>query len=426
MHAGPHRKKFHLLHAAQAVPALLWALALTAVIVWTAFSRPGWDVSVIDNAMREVAAGRDPYADGVTQLTRYHDGLQKAPKQDPPFIYVYPPITLPALSVIERLPAWTSHTLYWVAYAASTLALLWVGMQFVGSDERHYFDRLAPVAVFFPGLLVDGTVLSGNIATIFYAAVLLSALHGWRRRAWHWFYLVVLIASCVKGPFLLFALLPALSARRQWVYASLTLAAGAAIVALQTMLWPGMFKNYLRATDLMFRYSHDFGCGPAGLLGDFLSAHGISYSPASEVFYALYAVPLFAILVYLSKKYLSGAFAMEHWVPVMLVGLTLLNPRIIEYDVAPVTIPLALIGWRFLRTFTPARYAAFFFFALFILANGAASYSWELRKLVDGPLIVVLFAVGCWTLLRNSRSSPSRAARDSAPLPSTEHGMAGA
>ena len=37
---------------------------------------------------------------------------------------------------------------------------------------------------------------------------------------------------------------------------------------------------------------------------------------------------------------------MEEWVPVMSIGVVLLYPRIMEYDVAPVTLFLAIVVWR--------------------------------------------------------------------------------
>jgi hypothetical protein len=146
---------------------------------------------------------------------------------------------------------------------------------------------------------------------------------------------------------------------------------------------------------------------------------GIPYSPAGLIFYLCYAIPLFAVLLYLSKKYLRGSISLNQWVPVLLVGVILLNPRIMEYDVAPITLPLALIAWRFLARFnTPAK-AVLYLGLFFAIANGIASYSWYVRKLVDAPLVVAVFVAGCWTLWRQPGEATSPAISLAHAVPDT-------
>jgi hypothetical protein len=379
-----------------------WVLVLAAMPVWIAFDPPGWDLAIYHTAIRALAAGHDPYADAIAIQQLFHSQIALHPTDAPPYSYVYSPITLPLLRLIGALPAWLSSA-YWLVYLAGVLTQVWVGMQAVETNERRYFIYLTPVAAFFPGLLANGIVLSGNVAYILYALVFLAAIYGWRHSSWHWFYLAILAASCVKAPLLSLVVIPILSARRQWVPASITTATGIALFAMQPLIWPTLFKHYLQAVELQFSYNRDFGCSPAGLFSGFLYDRRIPYSPASLIFYLCYAIPLFALLVYLSRRFLRGSFSLKQWLPVLLVGVVLLNPRLLEYDVASLTLPLALIAWRFFASFTTPPKIIPLFSLLFVVTNCFGFYSWNVWKLTEGPLLVTLFLAGSWNLLRLSR-----------------------
>jgi hypothetical protein len=386
----------------------MWVAVVIAVAIWTHLELPGWDVRVYVAAIHSLRAGHDPYADAMAIQQAYHDQSVHT-DGDPPYSYVYSPVTLPLLRAIGRIPLWLSGSVYWPLYVLAALGQIWIAMRFTGDSERKYFLYLAPAAAFFPGMLQNGTILSGNIAYILYAAVYCSALVGWRRGSWTWFYAATLAASCVKAPLLSLVVIPVLSARKQWFSAGLTTVAGVALFVAQPLIWPSLFRNYLKAVDLQFLYNKDFGCSPAGLFSDALYRMGIPYSPAGLIFYLCYAIPLFAVLLYLSKKYLRGSISLNQWAPVLLVGVILLNPRIMEYDVAPITLPLALIAWRFFARFNATARAVLSLGLFFAITNGIASYSWYVRKLVDAPLVVAVFVAGCWTLWRQPEEATSPA-----------------
>jgi len=92
---------------------------------------------------------------------------------------------------------------------------------------------------------------------------------------------------------------------------------------------------------------------------------------------------------------------------VLLVGVILLNPRLIEYDVAPLALPLALIGWRALQRVAGAARGVWIAVALFAVANAMALSSWSLRKAMDGPLLVIFFVMGSYTLIREAAYPPA-------------------
>ncbi len=382
-------------------------LVFAAIPVWIALTTPGWDVAIYHSAMRALAAGHDPYADAIAIQNVFHSQLALHPHAEPPYSYVYSPLTLPLLRAIGAFPLWLSGSVYWLAYFAAVLAQIWVGMQAVEENERRFFFYFAPVAAFFPGLLANGIVMSGNIAYLLYAAVLLTAILGWKRGSWHWFYGITLAASCVKAPFLSVLAIPLLSARRQWIPACITAVAGIGLFAMQPLIWPTLFRHYLQAVELQFSYNRDFGCSPAGLFSGVLFDHHIPYSPAGFIFYLCYAIPLFSFLFYLSRQFLQGRFSLKQWIPVLLTGVIFLNPRLLEYDVAPLALPLALIGWRFLASFKLSSKTITCLLLLYAIANGIGLYNWDLRKLLDGALLVLFFVAGSWTLLQHRNSQPA-------------------
>jgi hypothetical protein len=358
---------------------LLWAFAFVAIPVWVHFEPPFWDVAVYANAIHSLRLHHDPYADAIAVQRIFHSTLALHPHAVPPYSYVYSPLTLPALALIGSLPFWLSGAIYGLAYIAGSLAQVFVGLDAAEETERRLFIFLAPAALFFPALLENNTILSGNVAYILYGAILAAALIGWRRNSWLTFYLVTLAASCLKAPLLSVLVIPVLSARRQWVPAGIT----------------------------AFSFNHDFGCSPASILSDYLWDHNLPYSPASILFFLTYALPLLGMLFYLSRRFLRGEFTLRQWMPVLLIGVILLNPRVKEYDVAPLTLPIALILWRFFAALTRAsgkvRWTALCFVGFFIGTNALACSPLDnIWLLTAAPQIVFCFVIGSWTLLHQA------------------------
>jgi hypothetical protein len=379
---------------------ILWMLVLAVFPVWMHFDKPGWDVAIYAKGMHDAAAGLDPYAQAMAVQRAYHatHGLQIG--SAPPYSYVYSPLTLPLLRMIARLPESLSGSFYWLLYAAGALMQIWVSMRFIQRSERRVFAYVAPLTLFFPGLLANGTIESGNIAYLLYAMAFCAAIYGWRRGNWWWFFAAVLLASCVKLPLLSLIVIAPLSARRQLLPAVSTAATGLFLFGMQSVLWPSLFQHYLQAVELQFSYNRDFGCSPAGLFSAIRFDRGLPYAPASYFIYLAYALPLLGCMIYLSRRFLRGDFALNQWAPLLLVGTIMLNPRLLEYDVAPLTLPLGLLAWRWISNLRRFRTAAAICAASFLLvANCLSIYSWEIRKQIDGPLLVGLFLAGVWTLL---------------------------
>jgi hypothetical protein len=310
-------------------PVWLWLGAVGAIVGMAIFLPFGWDAK--------------DYLSALHQYSDYVSGHAS-------FSLAYSPLfMIPVLSAARLLPLWLAIVLFAFAYLSGWLAQVWVGMQFATPGERKILRCVAPVIAFFPGLLVSDVIVSGNLAYILYGLMLAAAAFGWKRQRWMWFYLAVLVAACVKVQLLTMLAIPLLCGKRQFMRATLTGAAGLGLYALQFRLWPEAFQAYLGSLKVMSQSSRDFGCGPAGNLARVLQNLGLPYETPCIVFYAAYAIVLFLILLSLSKLYREQRVSFENWAPVMLLGVVLLNPRILTYDVAAVSLPMALVAWRCLR-----------------------------------------------------------------------------
>jgi hypothetical protein len=145
-----------------------------------------WDVAIYHRAMEAVHVGLDPYATGLERQYAAHAAGKHA------FTYVYPPLTLPVLRALNLFPVWLVALLYWAAYAASYAALLWAVTQFFRPQERAVMEYFVPLVIFFPSLMPDEVILSGNVAYIFYGLLFAATIAAWKRGSWRWFYLAVL------------------------------------------------------------------------------------------------------------------------------------------------------------------------------------------------------------------------------------------
>ncbi len=328
---------------------LVW-LIVAITVTAMAFSGPsGWDTQVYWNAVQSVHRSGDPYADGITAQQGFHNHPPADPSQHPPMTYVYSPGTLPLLRLLTFIPGWLLGPVYWCAVVAGFLLQLWACFQLATAKERRWLVYILPLAALFPGLLCSDVILSGNVAYILYGIVLAAAVPGWKRNKWLWFYSAVLVASICKAPLLTLLAFPVLVGKRQWIPAGITGATGSLLFAGQVLLWPDYFREYLVAVRLQFDWNHDFGFSPVGILGKMLWSPGQSHSSATTIFYLAFATALGTLLLALGHRVRCRGLSREMWVPVALVGTVLLSPRIKEYDIAAISIPMLLIALRSLQ-----------------------------------------------------------------------------
>jgi hypothetical protein len=302
------------------------------------------------------------------------------------------------------------------AYFSGWLIQLWAGMQCATPEERRILRYVAPVIAFFPCLLVSDVIASGNLAYILYGLILGTAALGWRRGHWNWFYLAVLAAACAKVQLLTMLAIPLLCGRRQWMRSILAGAVGVSLYALQSRIMPHSFHLYMNSVKALSGSRRDFGCAPVGNLARLLQDLGMAYVKPCIVFYAGYALGMFVILYSLSGLYRERRVSFESWAPVMLLGVVLLNPRILPYDFAAVSLPIALVAWRMVRGDGGAGAAGawprWIGAGLVLLAMNvfvAGDHRWApmlTDELLEMSLLLAVFAGGVRGLLREAAIGP--------------------
>ena len=329
--------------------ALFWTAAAIALAAMAYTGAVGWDAKGYWKAVQSVHRNSDPYAEDIVALQNFHERLTTNPAEPRPWVYVYSPLTLPLLRALGVFPGWFVGLLYTVAVAAGAAIQLWAGFQMADERERRWLVFVLPAVVFFPGVVTDDVILSGNVAYLLYGGMLLGATAGWKRGQWTWYYIAVLIASIFKTPFLAFLAFPVLIDARQWIRSGMTAVAGVLIFAVQAGIWPGLFREYLKSLLLVFDWLHDFGFGPASVLGLYLWRRGRPTATPTTVLFVICAGVIGIALLALAGRVRKWNLPREAWIPVAFVGTALLNPRVMKYDLAAITVPMLLIGARVLR-----------------------------------------------------------------------------
>ncbi|MDE3105431.1 MAG: hypothetical protein KGK08_09680, partial [Acidobacteriota bacterium] len=198
-------------------------------------------------------------------------------------------------------------------------------------------------------------------------------------------------------------LIPAMLRRRKFLSLIPICAIGLLVFYLQSVFWPLYFEHYLESINLMFKLNHDFGCGPVGILETILAQHGIGYMRIGEIAYAFYSISMLGILLFLAHLYSRGKIAFLDWMPILIVGVILLNPRLIEYDVAAMTIPLAVLLVRiFKKNGVRSPSSSLWIFSL-LFANITGVVNWTWRKIDDGILIMAIFTSSIIMLFQRTR-----------------------
>jgi len=329
--------------------ALLWIGAGCSVLGMAIFLPVGWDLSVIQQAMKDLREGVNPYVAELARLDAMSVGAHTYN------VYVYPPLTLRFLRLANFFPTAHGHILYWLAYAVGFGCQLWAGFHLALPREQRILQYALPFVVFFPGFMPNEVILSGNVAVPILGAVLAASVRGWKRNQWSWFYFSVLAGSLFKPPFLILLAIPLLAGRMQVLKSAAAAALGVLLFAAQKLLWPAEFLQYMRVMQVesSLRYSaghvESFGFSAAGVLASSMKAMGKPYGAPSAVFFLGYISVLFARLIYVGWHYRRGRIGGATCMTVLLLGTCLLNPRILQYDALPVTLPMFLLvirGWN--------------------------------------------------------------------------------
>ncbi len=374
----------------------MWLVAVISV-GGMAIAGPGGDDAQQNwFAVQSVGHGGSPYTDGIAALENYHNLPSRTPVNRAPSVFWYPPLTIPILRVLSWFPGWLLGPLYGCALAAGFLLQLRSGYEMAAEKERRWLIFLLPFAAFFPGLLADVTIVAGNVAYFLYGLVLAAAIPGWKRNKWFWFYVAVIFVALFKAPMLTLLAFPILVGRRQWLPACITGMAGCLLFAVQPLLWPAQFKQFLLAVRLVFDWTREFGFGPIGLLGKLLREMNKPYSSATTIAYFAWVFVLGTLLLAMSRRVRCNPQLSATWIPVAFVGTILMNPRITFYDTAPLTIPLLLIAWRGLLLLQKLLERRKTGRASRTFSAAAASHRLLPSRLGRKTLVPILVGLGCF------------------------------
>lgn len=372
--------------------ALLWIGSAGSIAGMALWFHGGWDLRIYQDAMRSLREGVDPYAVGQIRQIAEHARGRIA------FAYVYPPLTLALLKILNHLPALLGQLVFWAVYAAGFGCQLWAGWQLVTDGERKMMRYLLPLAVFLPGLMLNETILSGNVAIPLYGAVWMGAIRGWKKKKWGWFYAAALVASAFKLPMLTLLAIPLLMGARQILKSALAAACGTSLFVLQRMMWPKEFREYLDCVQMQFSLNHDFGHGPVGIVGNVLYGMGHPFSTATGVFYLVYGAAMFAALAIFAREFRRGQLEASNWMAVLLTGTILLNPRVMTYDALAATVPMMLL------TIRSCRHAGGRLCLAVTAAATACAYAAGQDNAGDALLMLGVFATGMAVLAWESRT----------------------
>jgi hypothetical protein len=379
----------------------IWLLVLASSIFMAMALPFAGDAKVYENTVREVRSGISPYLSGIARLKTNH----AMHSQKRTMNYIYPPMTLPLIGALGWTPAWLRISAFWLFYASAIWFLLHTEERFLYKGERRVFLCISPLCVFFPGLLNDDFLLAGNIGLILYGIVCAVALWDWKHRQWKWFYLAVLLAFFFKAPMLTLLSIPVLTAAGEWLKAAITGFIGCSLFLLQGWIWPGTLHDYLQMMALEGSYNREFGFGPAGILAKTLLYNGVPFQTGYFIFYLVSACAIFLLLLSGSRHYLAGRISTRDWMPVLLIGVILLNPRIKQYDAEAVTLPMVILAWRALAARTAAKSLWIALgLALFAVGNILAAVA-EAYDLVEMVLMTSLFAYSFWRLRQKATRS---------------------
>jgi peptidoglycan/LPS O-acetylase OafA/YrhL len=90
-------------------------------------------------------------------------------------------------------------------------------------------------------------------------------------------------------------------------------------------------------------------------LGLYLWKQGRPTATPTTILFVICAGVIGVVLLVLARRVREWNLPREAWVPVALVGTALLNPRVMKYDLAAITVPMLLIGGQAVRLLWKTR-----------------------------------------------------------------------
>lgn len=324
-------------------------------------------------------------------VSAYIHGGDPYSSQFPHLMFVYSPLVLKIMTAVQLI---FPGRVIWYAYlalaCAATLCLpvllsLCIGIRWLS----------APVAIIIfsllPGFIAEFSLLSGNVANLLYAMVLLALFRALRSGRWSWFYAAVILSGIIKPPMLAFLLFPLLSG---YVLQSFISGFVVCLIFLsQRLFMPGLYRQFEQALYTQLVLSSDVGFG----LFSKLSGHLRTVAPL------LFVAGILAVLWYLRSNILSPSSGLG--VSLLLVACVLVNPRLLGYDAQIAIVPgicLLLGAGPALNVRQMRILGVLVSVALLVLCRRMSTYPASL-------FLLAAFFAGLWQVLNNRAPSPQAA-----------------
>jgi hypothetical protein len=349
-----------------------------------------WDLSVYVAAAQALASGLDPYDPAVLQ--QFGAGN-----------FTSPPVIAWLLKGIVA-----SHTL---PLLKPTLLLLHIGAM-IGIPialGRLFFgkepERLALAVAAFLLLFKDaGVVALGavNNGTFLYWWIVAATVVGFERDRWASFHASVLFASLFKPFYVLFWILPILA--RRFSFKHLAIAAVGTVMAAccstpPLVADPTVFQRWLANLTYQTLDHGDAGQNVFAMVKLLIGPEGIFWAPfaAQVLFDALLATLLLT----------TPTQGRTRWA-LLIIAAVFMNPRVMPYDSAIASIPLAFLAAQLLPPTLPREYRL----AISVLGLAALLLILPSKpmKLVPEPILfpLVVSIVLVWVDLRARRTFSSQ------------------
>jgi hypothetical protein len=379
----------------------LWLAAFASVVGMFIFlPENSFDLRVSSEAMHYLRMGVDPYVASLArQKAEAALGHSKgeAALGHHVFVYLYPPISIEFLKVLNMVPAWPRAAIFWIAYAVGFGLQLWAGSRFAPAAERRMLRFVFPLVMFFPAFVPSDTLVSGNIAIPMYGAVLAAAVRGWHKGRWGVFFGVILASSLMKPPILVWLAVPLLLGAGQLTPTIAAALCGVGLFAVQKFLWAQRFAEFM--SSIRYTLPLEINYSIVAMFGKFLEFIGHPSDRAAAAFYVSFSLAVFGILAYFARELRRKKVAEQNFAAVVLVSTALFAPRLKEYDLLPLTIPMALIVLRGVQN-PGARIVLI----LGAVGVGVALITGRLTA-VDTISVVTVFLAGVYGLSTEARTS---------------------
>ncbi len=386
---------------------VLWCAALVSIAGMFIFlPEKGFDLRVSSEAMQYLRMGVDPYAASLArQKAEAALGHSKgeAALGHHVFVYLYPPISIEFLKVLNMVPALVRAALYWMVYAVGFGLQLWAGSRFALAAEWRVLRFVLPLAMFFPAFVPSDTLLSGNIAIPMYGAVLAAAVRGWRQERWGVFFAVVVATSLLKPPMLVWLVVPLFLGSAQLVPVGAAAFCGVVLFGVQKFLWAQRFAEFM--SSIRYTLPLEINYSLAAMFGALLRFAGHPSDRAAMVLYIAASLAIFGMLLYFAREFRRHNLQGQTFAVVVFVSTALFLPRLKEYDLLPLTIPMALIVLRGVRN----RVALILLIG--VIAVGVALVTDHITA-VDTISVTTVFLVGLQELRTEVQASRTLRGRE--------------